>query len=228
MTFFNRFLRPFLLIVLLVSAMGGCDSGSSSGKSVTASIDTSTGDVSPNRSFARAAQSMQDPRFPVVSLFTNLGTIRIQLDLEKAPITGKNFLWYAGNGHYDGTIIHQVIPGYMALGGGYTEKFEEKPTQFWIRNEAFNGLRNQKGTIAMARRPDQSDSSTCQFFFNLVNNPHLDHISRKNANEYGYCVFGRVIEGMDVLEKMNHLSVDDQGDFPSVPIPAIVIERVSY
>ena len=78
----------------------------------------------------------------------------------------------------------------------------------------------------MARRPDQADSSTCQFFFNLADNPHLDHTSRKNAAEYGYCVFGRVIEGMEILEKLNHLSVRDQGDFPSVPTPAIVIERV--
>ena len=215
-----------LLLPLFLFVLSGCDSGSSPGKSVTASIDTSTDDVPVTNSLDQAAGNSRDPRFPVISMFTNLGTIRVQLDLEKAPITGKNFLWYAGNGHYNGTIFHQIVPGYMALGGGYTEKFEEKPTQFWIRNEAFNGLKNRKGTIAMARRPDQADSSTCQFFFNLVDNPHLDHTSRKNAAEYGYCVFGRVIEGIEVLEKMNHLSVQDQGDFPSVPTPAIVIERV--
>ena len=219
-------LTRFLVATILLCALSGCDSGGNSGQSVTASIDTSTEDVPTASHFGSPAENVRDPRFPIVSILTNLGTIRVQLDLEKAPITGKNFLWYAGNGHYDGTIFHQLVPGYMALGGGYTEQFEEKPTQFWIRNEAFNGLKNRKGTIAMARRPDQADSSTCQFFFNLVDNPHLDHRSRKSAQEYGYCVFGRVIEGSAVLEKMNHLSVDDEGTFSSVPTPAIVIERI--
>ncbi|MEC7502479.1 MAG: peptidylprolyl isomerase [Planctomycetota bacterium] len=203
----------------------GCDKGGTAGTSVTASIDTST-QRRPVDALPASNDSLHDPRFPIVSITTNLGTIRVQLDLEKAPITGKNFLWYAGNGHYNGTIFHQIVPGYMALGGGYTEQFEEKPTQFWIRNEAFNGLKNRKGTIAMARRPDQADSSTCQFFFNLVDNPHLDHRNRKTAEDYGYCVFGRVVEGMDVLDKMNRVSVQDDGQFPSVPTPAIVIERV--
>ncbi len=206
-------------------AGSGCDKGGTAGTSVTASIDTST-QRPPVGALPAADDSLRDPRFPIVSIMTNLGTIRVQLDLEKAPITGKNFLWYAGNGHYNGTIFHQVVPGYMALGGGYTAQFEEKPTQFWIRNEAFNGLKNRKGTIAMARRPDQADSSTCQFFFNLVDNPHLDHRNRSSAEQYGYCVFGRVVEGMDVLDKMNRLSVQDHGQFPSVPTPAIVIERV--
>jgi cyclophilin family peptidyl-prolyl cis-trans isomerase len=219
-------LARFLMVTILLCTLSSCDSGGNSGQSVTASIDTSTEDVPTARHFGSTAENVRDPRFPIVSILTNLGTIRVQLDLEKAPITGKNFLWYAGNGHYDGTIFHQLVPGYMALGGGYTEQFEEKPTQFWIRNEAFNGLKNRKGTIAMARRPDQADSSTCQFFFNLVDNPHLDHRSRKSAQEYGYCVFGRVVEGSAVLEKMNHLSVDDEGAFSSVPTPAIVIERI--
>jgi len=219
-------LTRFLVATILLCALSGCDSGGNPGQSVTASIDTSTEDVTTASNFGSFAENVRDPRFPIVSILTNLGTIRVQLDLEKAPITGKNFLWYAGNGHYDGTIFHQLVPGYMALGGGYTEQFEEKTTQFWIRNEAFNGLKNRKGTIAMARRPDQADSSTCQFFFNLVDNPHLDHRSRKSAQEYGYCVFGRVVEGSAVLEKMNHLSVDDEGEFSSVPTPAIVIERI--
>lgn len=219
-------LNRFLMATVLLCALSGCDSGGHSGQSVTASIDTSTEDVPTASNVGGTSGNVRDPRFPIVSILTNLGTIRVQLDLEKAPITGKNFLWYAGNGHYDGTIFHQIVPGYMALGGGYTEQFEEKPTQFWIRNEAFNGLKNRKGTLAMARRPDQADSSTCQFFFNLVDNPHLDHRSRQSAQEYGYCVFGRVVEGIEVLEKMNHLSVEDEGAFSSVPTPAIVIERI--
>ena len=219
-------LNRFLMATVLLCALSGCDSGGHSGQSVTASIDTSTEDVPTASNVGSTSGNVRDPRFPIVSILTNLGTIRVQLDLEKAPITGKNFLWYAGNGHYDGTIFHQIVPGYMALGGGYTEQFEEKPTQFWIRNEAFNGLKNRKGTLAMARRPDQADSSTCQFFFNLVDNPHLDHRSRQSAQEYGYCVFGRVVEGIEVLEKMNHLSVEDEGEFSSVPTPAIVIERI--
>ena len=223
----NTTIRTLILLSLLVglSVGSGCDKGGTAGTSVTASIDTSTA-RRPSAVLPAADDTLRDPRFPIVSITTNLGTIRVQLDLEKAPITGKNFLWYAGNGHYDGTIFHQIVPGYMALGGGYTQQFEEKPTQFWIRNEAFNGLKNRKGTIAMARRPDQADSSTCQFFFNLEDNPHLDHQNRKSAEQYGYCVFGRVVEGMDVLDKMNRFSVQDQGQFPSVPTPAIVIERI--
>jgi len=210
-------------ILLLAS---GCDTAGSSGQSVTASIDTQTDEATASGHPRGDRESLGDPLFPIVRVETNLGVLRVQLDLEQAPITGKNFLWYANNGHYDKTIFHQLVPGYMALGGGYTEKFEEKPTQFWIRNEAYNGLKNLKGTIAMARQPDQADSSTCQFFFNLVDNPHLDHQSRNSPAEYGYCVFGRVIEGGELLDKMNRLAVSDQGAFTSVPIPAVVIQSI--
>ena len=137
--------RIVLLLYLLTGTAfyGGCDTSGNPGTSVTASIDTST-DRRPTTDLPTEDNILRDPRFPIVNIVTSLGTIRVQLDLEKAPITGKNFLWYAGNGHYNGTIFHQIVPGYMALGGGYTEQFEEKPTQFWIRNEAFNGLKNQK------------------------------------------------------------------------------------
>lgn len=222
-----RSLPHFFLAVLFLIVCASCDSGGSSGQSVTASIDTQFTNPTPTRQATNPKKWLTETQFPVVVIETNLGTLRVQLDLEKAPITGKNFLWYARNEHYDGTIFHQVMPDYMALGGGYSTEFEEKPTQFWIRNEAYNGLKNLKGTIAMARRPDQADSSTCQFFFNLVDNPHLDHKSRTNAAEYGYCVFGKVIEGQEVLESINRVSVADRGTFRSVPQSVVVIQRVT-
>ena len=206
---------------------GGCDRAGSSGQSVTASIDTELPDTPAAQQNAKSEPPLLAPQFPVVVIDTSLGEFRVQLDLEKAPITGKNYLWYASNGHYDGTIFHQVVPNYMALGGGYTPEFVEKPTQFWIRNEAYNGLKNKKGTIAMARRPDEADSSTCQFFLNLTDNPHLDHQSRDSAETYGYCVFGKVVDGNEVLDKLSEVSVEDRDAFSSVPQSAVVIRKVT-
>ncbi len=218
----------FSAVVPLACALGGgCDRAGSSGQSVTASIDTELPDTPAAQQNAKSEPPLLDPQFPVVVIDTSLGEFRVQLDLEKAPITGKNFLWYASNGHYDGTIFHQVVPDYMALGGGYTPEFVEKPTQFWIRNEAYNGLKNKKGTIAMARRPDEADSSTCQFFLNLTDNPHLDHQSRDSVETYGYCVFGKVVDGNEVLDKLSGVSVADRDAFSSVPQPAVVIRKVT-
>jgi cyclophilin family peptidyl-prolyl cis-trans isomerase len=151
---------------------------------------------------------LSTPLRPHVILKTTAGDIRVRLEPEKAPATVENFLTYVDNGHYDGTIFHEVVDGYMILGGGLTREMKPKRTGEPIRNESHNGLLNKRGTIAMARQSDVIDSSTCQFFINLADNPHLDHKSRTDT-EYGYCVFGEVIEGMEVVEKIAKGAVKD-------------------
>jgi peptidyl-prolyl cis-trans isomerase B (cyclophilin B) len=145
---------------------------------------------------------------PVVTLRTSAGDITLRLNAEAAPVTVANFLRYVDAGHYHDVVFHQVVDGYMILGGGQTADQREKPAQPPIRNEAHNGLSNRRGTIAMARSPESIDSATCQFFINLVDNAHLDHQGR-TAEEYGYCVFGEVIEGLEVVDKIGKTPVRD-------------------
>ncbi|GAF55611.1 LOW QUALITY PROTEIN: peptidyl-prolyl cis-trans isomerase PpiB [Psychrobacter sp. JCM 18901] len=136
---------------------------------------------------------------PVVELETNMGAIVIELNEEKAPKTVENFLNYVKSGHYDGTIFHRIIDGFMIQGGGMDAEMNEKPTNAPIENEADNGLKNDKGTIAMARTQDPH-SATSQFFINVKDNDFLNH-SGKNMQGWGYTVFGKVTSGMDVIEK---------------------------
>ena len=147
------------------------------------------------------------------------------LAAETTPLTVDNFLSYADSGHYDGTIFHQVIDEYIVLGGGFTQDLKEKPTRTPIRNEAHKGLPNKRGTIAMARSPDAIDSATGQFFFNLADNELLDYKSH-TVEEYGYCVFGHVVSGQDVLDQMAKLAVGNQGEMVSMPVTPVVIERI--
>ncbi len=137
---------------------------------------------------------------PQVVLETNQGKIVLELDEAKAPISVKNFLRYVDEGHYVGTMFHRVIPDFMVQGGGFTADFKQKPVHEMIKNEADNGLKNLRGTVAMART-GVVDSATAQFFINTVDNAFLDHRSKDQAG-YGYAVFGKVIEGMDVVEKI--------------------------
>ncbi len=190
-----------------------------------------------NNSPGGASESTSsDAKLPRVIVHTNHGDITIELDAEKAPLTVDNFLDYVDRGHYDGTIFHQVVAGYVILGGGYTEDLQERPASAPIRNEADNGLKNTRGTVAMARRPDAADSSTCQFFINLRDNPHLDY-SGRTPEEYGYCVFGRVVQGMDVVDRIAKVQVEDRqvpsaeaGQPPEVfelvPVQTVRIESV--
>src|SRR5207253_644736 len=131
---------------------------------------------------------------------TNYGVITLELDAEKAPKTVENFLAYVKSGHYDGTIFHRVIDGFMIQGGGFVKGMSQKPTQAQIANEANNGLKNDKYTIAMARTSDPH-SATAQFFINLTNNDFLNHTAPSGSG-WGYCVFGKVVEGQDVVEKI--------------------------
>jgi len=163
---------------------------------------------------------------PQVKLHTSLGDVVIQLNPEKAPETVKNFLVYVNDGHYNGTIFHRVIPGFMAQGGGFTEKWEQKPTKAPVKNEADNGLLNKRGTLAMARTSDPQ-SATAQFFINYADNAFLDYKS-PTPQGWGYAVFGEVVQGMDVVDKMATVPTGRGGPMPTdVPQTPIVIQKAS-
>lgn len=148
---------------------------------------------------------------------TNLGNVELELDEDKAPKTVKNFLAYVDSQHYDGTIFHRVIPGFMAQGGGYDGSFEKKPVREPVENEAFNGLKNARGTVAMARTSDPH-SATAQFFVNVKDNGSLDHTA-KSGSGWGYTVFGKVTSGMEVIDKMVAAKTGAKGPF-STDAPA--------
>jgi cyclophilin family peptidyl-prolyl cis-trans isomerase len=155
---------------------------------------------------------------PVVVMDTSLGTIKIELFEKKAPITVKNFLQYVDDKFYDGTIYHRVIPNFMVQGGGMEPGLKEKTTRGKIKNEGGNGLLNERGTLAMARTPDP-DSATAQFFINLKHNKHLDRASSDDG--FGYAVFGKVIDGLDVVDKI--AAVETRR---TVPVQDVVIKSV--
>jgi len=159
------------------------------------------------------------PTGPVVVLETTLGTIRIALYRDQAPLSVDNFIKYVRARHYDGTIFHRVIPGFMAQGGGFTPDMKEKPTRPPVRNEARNGLRNSRGTVAMARTSD-ANSATSQFFVNVRDNHRLDF----GIGGAGYAVFGEVVEGMEVVDKMVAVTTTTRGGMQDVPITPIFIK----
>ncbi|CAI1126781.1 peptidylprolyl isomerase A [Serratia quinivorans] len=153
-----------------------------------------------------------------VMLTTSAGNIELALDSQKAPVSTKNFVDYVNSGYYNNTIFHRVIPGFMVQGGGFTADMQQKSTQAPIKNEADNGLRNLRGTISMARTADK-DSATSQFFLNVADNAFLDHGQR----DFGYAVFGKVIKGMDVVDKISQAPTGNVGPYQNVPSKPIVI-----
>ena len=159
----------------------------------------------------------------VVLMKTSLGNIKIELMQRESPITVKNFLSYVEAGYYSGTILHRVIPGFMVQGGGFTSDMKVKKTGQPIKNEASNGLKNDRGTIAMART-SAPDSATSQFFINLVNN---DNLNRPMPDGHGYAVFGKVIEGMDVVDRIASVSTGVTMGFPNVPKTPVVIKSIT-
>jgi peptidyl-prolyl cis-trans isomerase A (cyclophilin A)/peptidyl-prolyl cis-trans isomerase B (cyclophilin B) len=162
---------------------------------------------------------------PQVDIKTNVGTIRLELYPAKAPKTVENFLQYVKDGHYNGTIFHRVIDGFMVQGGGFESGYREKPTRKPVQNEAKNGLKNEVGTVAMARRPD-ADSATAQFFINVSNNDFLN--PERSQDGWGYAVFGKVVSGMDVVTKIAKTPTGPAGPFRSdVPKQPVVIESVT-
>ncbi|HIJ80382.1 MAG TPA: peptidyl-prolyl cis-trans isomerase [Desulfuromonadales bacterium] len=158
---------------------------------------------------------------PQVMLETSMGGIKIELFKEKAPLTVKNFLTYVKDGHYDGLIFHRVIKDFMVQGGGMNENMETKKPRFAIKNEATNGLKNERGTLAMARTADV-DSATCQFFINTVDNAFLNH-QGKQPDRFGYCVFGQVLEGMDVVDKIREVKTGNKAGHSDVPVEPVHI-----
>lgn len=173
--------------------------------------------------FAGTGHALRDK--PQVTIETSMGTIVLDLYPDDAPKTVANFLNYARWGHYDGTIFHRVIPDFMIQGGGFTPKMKEKITEMSIENEADNGLKNNRGTVAMARTQDPH-SATAQFFINTKNNTFLNHKS-KTAEGWGYTVFGKITKGMDVVDAISRVETGTRGSMANVPVEPVVITRVS-
>ncbi len=158
-----------------------------------------------------------------VNLHTNHGLIGIELDEAKAPKTVANFIEYVKSGHYDGTIFHRVINDFMIQGGGFEAGLKQKPTREQIENEAANGLKNDKYTVAMARTPDPH-SASAQFFINVSNNNFLNYTS-PTAQGFGYCVFGKVVEGADVVDAIKAVKTGNKSMYQDVPVEDVVIEK---
>jgi cyclophilin family peptidyl-prolyl cis-trans isomerase len=161
---------------------------------------------------------------PLLTVETSLGSFDIELFQDKAPISAENFLKYADEGFFNGTIFHRVINGFMIQGGGFTEDMEQKPTHDPIKNEATNGLKNERGTLAMARTM-VVDSATAQFFVNVKDNEFLNHTST-SMQGYGYAVFGKVSSGMDIVDKIKAVQTGNKGGMQDVPTTPVVIKSV--
>jgi peptidyl-prolyl cis-trans isomerase B (cyclophilin B) len=161
---------------------------------------------------------------PIVSMTTSHGDIKLELFADKAPVTVKNFLDYVNKNFFDGLIFHRVIPGFMIQGGGFDEKMRQKEAGAQIKNEAANGLKNKTGTVAMART-NVVDSATCQFFINVADSDFLDH-KAPTPQGFGYAVFGQVIEGLDVVKKIEKVKTGSQGMHQDVPAEPVVIRSV--
>ena len=169
------------------------------------------------------AQQAAGAAAPQATIQTSMGPIVVELNAEKAPRTVENFLQYARDGHYNGTIFHRVIPGFMIQGGGFTRDMQQKPTRAPIPLESRNGLKNERGTIAMART-SVPDSATSQFFINVVDNAMLNYPGPDGS---GYAVFGKVVRGMDVVDKIRQVRTASLGPHGNVPAEPVVIESVT-
>ena len=154
----------------------------------------------------------------MVIFSTNYGDIKIEMMADEAPVTVENFLKYVDDGFFEGTIFHRVIPGFMIQGGGFTETMDQKKTRDPIKNEADNGVKNLRGTLSMART-QVVDSATSQFFINVADNDFLDH----GARDFGYAVFAKVVEGMDIVEKISKVKTGNSGYHQNVPVDPVVI-----
>lgn len=221
-------LSALLALALSLAWLAGCNRSTSTDENATAKDETEGG--AQTNDGGDGGKDKNDgplePRgayFPTVVLKTSLGILTVKLDPQAAPRTVNNFLHYVENGLYDQTIFHQVDADYVALGGTFTPELVERPSRYPIPNEADNGRKNVRGTIAMARQIEDIDSSTSQFFINLRDNPNLDH-NGDSPEDFGFCVFGEVIEGLDVLEKIAAVQVEDKDDFKKLPVETVLIE----
>ncbi len=173
---------------------------------------------------AACGETIQESEVPVIVMETSKGTLRIELLPEAAPITVENFLEYVDSGFYDGTIFHRIVPGFVIQGGGYEPDMVKRPTRDAIQNESDNGVQNLRGTLSMARMP-AAHSATSQFFINLNDNGALDHGGRPGET-WGYAVFARVIEGMDVVDEIARVQTGQRAGMTDVPVEPVVIEKV--
>jgi cyclophilin family peptidyl-prolyl cis-trans isomerase len=217
-----------LAAILLAAA--GCGSGNET----DAKTDAGNSPAEQNGAPSAAPDSSAAPAAslaPAVRIDTTLGSITVELDPERAGVTVNNFLKYVDRGQYDNTIFHQVFKDKVVLGGSFTPELEEKPTDGPIYNEARNGLKNVRATIAMARQSDVIDSATAQFFINVQDNPSLDHKETAGGEtqpqDYGYCVFGKVTEGMEVVDKISNLPVHDRSGFEQTPVETVRITSIT-
>ena len=167
---------------------------------------------------------MTEEKNPQVVMETSMGTVKIELFKDKAPISTRNFLTYVKEAYYDGTIFHRVIKGFMVQGGGMDVDMNQKKTKFAIKNEANNGLKNTRGTLAMART-SVVDSATSQFFINVVDNAFLDY-KGKTPDLFGYAVFAQVVEGMDVVDAIREVKTGNKGGHQDVPVEPVFINSI--
>jgi cyclophilin family peptidyl-prolyl cis-trans isomerase len=217
--------NPSAASIAASASPSGSSVDSESGRTVTEPVQVRAGEASSHT----PAQPPQRTRAHEVLLKTSEGDIRLRLDTEKSPLTVDNFLSnYVGRGFYEGTVFHYVEKGFMLAGGGYTSDLQPKETRAFIKNEANNGLQNRRGTIAMVRQPDHADSATSQFFINLTDNPGLNHGKGEGTDKDGYCVFGEVVEGMDVVDRIAEVAVADRGSFPKTPVTPVVIKSAEW
>ncbi|HSK76571.1 MAG TPA: peptidylprolyl isomerase [Thermoanaerobaculia bacterium] len=205
-------MRPKTALLVCLSVLLGV---------TTAAAQTRT--ASSQKAPAPQKAPVPTPTHPRVALETSKGNIVVELYQDKAPKTVKNFLDYVKAGFFNGTIFHRVIPGFMVQGGGFTPDMTEKPTRPSIQNEADNGLGNQRGTLAMARTPDPH-SAGAQFFINLKDNSPLNHTA-KTASGWGYAVFGRVVEGMEVVDAIAQVPTTSKGPYDDVPAQPVIIKQ---
>lgn len=217
--------------VLLIALAAGCGGGSEpeTETEAVAPPPAAPGDSAEDAGLEELDEDIEEGgsdiatgAYPVVEMRTNFGTVALELYPDKAPKTVENFLSYVRAGFYDGTIFHRVVPGFVIQGGGLTAEMVKKDTEAPIENEADNGLLNLKGAICMARTNDPQ-SATSQFFINTKDNPVLDFRER-SPQGWGYAVFGKVIEGIDIVEKIEATPTANQGGYQNVPVDAVVIE----
>jgi len=221
--------RALLILALVLPAFAFAQTGTAPAKpAAKASAKTAPAKAAPAKpKAADTAASEADKTASKVLIKTSLGDMTVELYPDKAPKTVENFLAYVNGKFYDGTIFHRVIDNFMIQGGGFTPELRQKATRPAITNEAKNGLSNSRGTLAMARTGDPN-SATAQFFINVVDNPRLDFTSEANGSTWGYCVFGKVISGLDVVDKIKAVPTGAQGPFKSdVPTTPVVIEKIS-
>jgi cyclophilin family peptidyl-prolyl cis-trans isomerase len=238
----GRFLLLILAAGLVLGLLAGCGGGTQApagaddsstttsalgGTETTVASTTGTDDTSPDTTAGSTGTTNGDTAMSgttTVLIKTSMGDITAELDADKAPLTVANFLGYVADGSYDGTIFHRVMAGFMIQGGGFTPDMQQKPTRAPVKNEADNGLKNLRGTLAMARTT-VVDSATSQFFINVVDNAFLD-FKAANQQGYGYAVFGKVTAGMDVVDAIVAVPTTTKGPNQDVPVTPVVIESI--